>query len=148
MVLFYRQEESIASVADILRISEEAVRQRLSRGRAMLNERVAKVVELGLRRSGPTKALVLAVLAALPVASAKAGTLGAATSFDKCSAPRSSSRTNLAWGLLHGWEVYSPATVKRTRCWTHSKASWESNGSRNFSSSEVGTTRLHDSMFS
>jgi RNA polymerase sigma factor (sigma-70 family) len=79
MVLFYRQEESIASVAEILGISEEGVRQRLSRGRAMLNERVAKVVEIGLRRSGPTKAFGQAVLAALPAASLKAGTVGTAT---------------------------------------------------------------------
>jgi len=83
MVLFYRQEESIGSVAEILGISEEAVRQRLSRGRAMLNERVAKVVEIGLRRSGPTKAFGLAVLAALPAASVKAGTVGAAAAAAK-----------------------------------------------------------------
>jgi RNA polymerase sigma factor (sigma-70 family) len=83
MVLFYRQEESIASVAEILGLSEEAVRQRLSRGRSMLNERVAKVVEIGLRRSGPTKAFGLAVLAALPAASVKAGTVGAATAAAK-----------------------------------------------------------------
>ncbi len=85
MVLFYRQEESIGSVAEILGISEEAVRQRLSRGRAMLNERVAKVVETGLRRSGPTKAFGLAVLAALPAVSVKAGTLGGATAAAKSS---------------------------------------------------------------
>ena len=78
MVLFYRQEESTGRVAEILGISEEAVRQRLSRGRAMLNERVAKVVEIGLRRSGPTKAFGLAVLAALPAVSIKAGTMGGA----------------------------------------------------------------------
>jgi RNA polymerase sigma factor (sigma-70 family) len=83
MVLFYRQEESIASVAEILGISEEAVRQRLSRGRAMLNERVAKVVEIGLSRSGPSKAFGLAVLAALPAASVKAGTVGAAAAAAK-----------------------------------------------------------------
>jgi hypothetical protein len=49
----------------------------------MLNERVAKVVEIGLRRSGPTKVFGLAVLAALPVASVKAGTVGAATAAAK-----------------------------------------------------------------
>ena len=52
-------------------------------GRAMLNERVAKVVEIGLRRSGPSKAFGLAVLAALPAASVKAGTFGTATAAAK-----------------------------------------------------------------
>jgi RNA polymerase sigma factor (sigma-70 family) len=83
MVLFYRQDESIASVAEILGISEEAVRQRLSRGRAMLNERVAKVVEIGLRRSGPTPAFALSVLAALPATGLKAGAVGATTATAK-----------------------------------------------------------------
>jgi len=67
MVLFYREDESIAKVAEVLGVSEEAARQRLSRGRAMLNERVAQVVERGLRRSGPTEAFGLAVLGALPL---------------------------------------------------------------------------------
>ncbi len=73
LVLFYRSGDSMAEVADALELSEEAVRQRLSRGRAMLNERVTRLVESGLRRSNPTKAFAVAVLAALPLASAQAG---------------------------------------------------------------------------
>ncbi len=73
LVLFYRSGDSTAEVADALELSEEAVRQRLSRGRAMLNERVTRLVESGLRRSNPTKAFAVAVLAALPLASAQAG---------------------------------------------------------------------------
>lgn len=80
MVLFYRQAEGIAEVAAILDISEETVRQRLSRGRAMLNERVAKLVETGLRRSGPTAAFGLAVLASLPGATAQAAAVGGTAS--------------------------------------------------------------------
>jgi RNA polymerase sigma factor (sigma-70 family) len=67
MVLFYRQEESTARVAEVLGVSEEVVRKRLSRGRAMLNDRVAEVVERGLRCSGPSNAFGLAVVAALPL---------------------------------------------------------------------------------
>lgn len=73
LVLFYRSGDSTAEVADALELSEEAVRQRLSRGRAMLNERVTRLVESGLRRSNPKKAFAVAVLAALPLASAQAG---------------------------------------------------------------------------
>ena len=77
MVLFYRQNESIPQVAGVLAISEEAVRQRLSRGRALLNERVAKVVQNGLRRTGPTDTFAAAVIASLPALAAATTTKGA-----------------------------------------------------------------------
>ena len=70
LVLFYRNGGSAVEVADALGLSEDAVRQRLTRGRALLNERVTRLVESGLRRSNPTKAFTLAVLAALPLSSA------------------------------------------------------------------------------
>ena len=66
MVLFYRQNESIPQVAEILAISEEATRQRLSRGRVLLNERVTNVIQNGLRRTGPGDTFALGVVAALP----------------------------------------------------------------------------------
>ena len=77
MVLFYRQNESIPQVADVLELSEEAVRQRLSRGRALLNERVTKVIQSGLRRSGPADTFAVAVIAALPMVAATATAKGA-----------------------------------------------------------------------
>jgi RNA polymerase sigma factor (sigma-70 family) len=76
MVLFYRQNESIQRVADVLAISEEAVRQRLSRGRALLNERVTKVIEQGLRRTGPADTFAAAVIAALPALASVTTTKG------------------------------------------------------------------------
>ena len=79
LILFYRQDQSVAEVAEALELSEDAVKQRLSRGREMLSERTAKFVETTLRTSGPTKAFTLGVLAALPVmaTSAKAALIGA-----------------------------------------------------------------------
>ncbi len=77
MVLFYRQNESIPQVAEVLEISEEAVRQRLSRGRALLNERVTKVIQSGLRRSGPADTFAVAVIAALPMLAAATTAKGA-----------------------------------------------------------------------
>lgn len=67
MVLFYREQRSVTVVAAALEISEEAVRQRLVRGRAMLTERMAKLVEETLERSAPTPAFAAAVLSALPL---------------------------------------------------------------------------------
>ena len=47
MILFYREDQSVAEVAGALVLSEDAVKQRLSRGRGMLREQVAELVESG-----------------------------------------------------------------------------------------------------
>ena len=87
MVLFYRQNESIQRVADVLAISEEAVRQRLSRGRALLNERVTKVIEQGLRRTGPADTFAAAVIAALPALASVTTTKGTSSAWRLPKAP-------------------------------------------------------------
>jgi RNA polymerase sigma factor (sigma-70 family) len=80
LVLFYRQHQSTAEVAEVLGLSEDVVHQRLSRGRTMLTERVAQFVETTLSHTGPTQAFSVGVLAALPltVTAAKAVLVGAA----------------------------------------------------------------------
>lgn len=80
LILFYREHESIERVAEVMDLSEEAVRQRLSRGRKLLHERVIAFVEGTLGRTAPGPAFTLGVLAALPAMtiSARAATLGAA----------------------------------------------------------------------
>jgi len=77
LVLFYREEQSVKRVAELLDISPTAVKQRLARGREMLRNEVAAIVERGLSQSAPKAAFTLGVLAALPVMtnSAKAATL-------------------------------------------------------------------------
>lgn len=81
LVLFYRQHQSIEQVAAALDLSEEAARQRLSRGRKLLQEQVAAFVEGALARTDPGQTFTLAVLAALPVtltSSAKAAAVAVA----------------------------------------------------------------------
>jgi RNA polymerase sigma factor (sigma-70 family) len=68
MVLFYRQGQSIAEVAQLLDLSDDAVKQRLARGRSMLRDELASVVETTLGRTRPARAFTAAVLAVLPVA--------------------------------------------------------------------------------
>jgi RNA polymerase sigma factor (sigma-70 family) len=68
MVLFYREGQSTQTVAEALDLTEDAVSQRLSRGRKMLKENVADTVESALGRSAPGRAFTTAVVAALPVA--------------------------------------------------------------------------------
>jgi RNA polymerase sigma factor (sigma-70 family) len=80
LILFYRQHQSIQAVAAELALSEDAVKQRLARGRKLLQEEVLAFVEGALERTNPGRAFTLAVLATLPIlsTSAKAATLGAA----------------------------------------------------------------------
>ena len=56
LVLFYRQDQSIEQVAAALELSEDAVKQRLSRGRKLLQEDVQAFVEGALRRTAPGQA--------------------------------------------------------------------------------------------
>lgn len=81
LVLYYRENRSIEHVADALDLTEDAVKQRLARGRKLLQEQALVFVEGALARTGPGKAFTLGVLAALPAllpAPAKAAGLGAA----------------------------------------------------------------------
>ncbi len=79
LVLFYREHQSIETVAAQLDLTEDNVKQRLSRGRKLLQEQVLSFVEGALERTNPGKAFTLDVMTALPAATAsKAAALGAA----------------------------------------------------------------------
>ncbi len=78
LVLFYREHQSIEAVAEKLELTEDAVKQRLSRGRKLLHKQVLAFVEGALERTNPGKAFTIGVLAAMPALtySAKAATAG------------------------------------------------------------------------
>src|SRR5882757_7206032 len=81
LVLFYREHQSIEAVAQSLDLTEDNVKQRLSRGRKLLQEQVLAFVEGALERTNPGRAFTIGVLAALPAAmmtSAKAATIAVA----------------------------------------------------------------------
>ena len=80
LVLYYREHRSVEHVAAALDLTEDAVKQRLARGRKILQERVLSFVEGALSRSTPGRVFTLGVLAALPamVTPAKAAGIGAA----------------------------------------------------------------------
>jgi RNA polymerase sigma factor (sigma-70 family) len=80
MVLFYREEQSVALVAKALDLSQDAVKQRLSRGRKMLQEHLAATVQTVLEDSKPAKAFATAVLVGLSGAKPKAAAAGVVTS--------------------------------------------------------------------
>lgn len=72
LILHYREGQSAAQVAEALELSEDAVKQRLSRGRDMLRERLSGLVEGVLRRRVPSAVFVLTVAAAIGALTAPA----------------------------------------------------------------------------
>jgi RNA polymerase sigma factor (sigma-70 family) len=66
LVLFYREHQSVARVAEALELSEDAVTQRLSRGRKLVHERMLAFVETALERTNPGAGFAAGVQAALP----------------------------------------------------------------------------------
>ena len=53
LVLFYRDGQSVRAVAEALAISEDAVKQRLARGREMLRDQMSGLIESVLTRTAP-----------------------------------------------------------------------------------------------
>src|SRR5262245_48304483 len=88
LVLFYREHQSVEKVAALLNLSEDAVKQRLSRGRNLLREEVLSFIEGALERSSPGKAFTIGVLAALPLFASSASAAGAGVVAAKVSAAK------------------------------------------------------------
>ena len=80
LILYYREHQSVEHVAASLDLTEDTVKQRLARGRKILQEQVLTFVEGALARSTPGKVFTIAVLAALPAlampTTAKAAVVG------------------------------------------------------------------------
>lgn len=79
VTLYYWEGQSVRAVAELLGLSEDAVKKRLQRAREGLRAELLDSAGKALRRAAPTSALTTAVLAALAVGSpgaASAATLG------------------------------------------------------------------------
>jgi len=78
LVLFYLEHQSVQAVAQNLDLSEDAVKQRLSRGRKLLHAEILELVEGALKKTSPGKTFTLGVLAAisLTTTTARAATVG------------------------------------------------------------------------
>jgi RNA polymerase sigma factor (sigma-70 family) len=97
LILFYRENDSVEQVAQALELSPEAVRQRLSRGRKLLEERVAAFVQGALRQSAPGPSFTLGVLSALPAQMAAVSSASAAVTAAKSGA---AAKTAALLGML------------------------------------------------
>ncbi len=78
LILYYREDKSIQEVAQQFGLSENAARQRISRGRSLLRKQVAHMVETTLARSRPGKAFTAAVIACLAATAVKSSAAVAA----------------------------------------------------------------------
>lgn len=97
MVLFYRQQQSTREVAEALDLTEETVRTRLMRGRKMLKDQVAAMVESTLSHTGPGKTfttMVVASIAGLALTSTTASAAIAATGTTTGTATASATATS------------------------------------------------------
>ena len=114
LLLYYRYSKTVADIAATLELTEEAVRQRLSRGRKMLKAEVEKQVETILEATGPGEYFTVGVLAALPILATgnqvlAASSAGAAASQTASAGGASASQsvisgiTTFFWTFFVGW---------------------------------------------
>jgi RNA polymerase sigma factor (sigma-70 family) len=66
LILYFRENQSVENVAAALELTQDTVRQRLSRGRKLLEKRIAAFVEGALRQSAPGSSFTAAVMAQVP----------------------------------------------------------------------------------
>jgi zinc protease len=102
LILYYREQHSVAEVALLLRLSEEAVKQRLARGRKMIRQEVARFVEDTLQKTRPGARFTATVLASLPIANKTAGAAAGAL-FSKVLASLSLANLGAGLGTLGGF---------------------------------------------
>jgi RNA polymerase sigma factor (sigma-70 family) len=102
LILFYREQQSVERVAAILDLSQEAVRQRLSRGRKLLHEQVVAFVEGSLGRTTPGPAFTANVMSALPPLAMATSAPSVGTTLLKGGAAGKAAATSGTAGLLLG----------------------------------------------
>ena len=110
LILFYRENQSVERVAVALELSEDAVKQRLSRGRKLLQDQVAAFVEGALQRTAPGPAFTTSVLGVLPALTvpAAATTVAQGGAVVKATGAGGLAATllGLGFGMLGGWIGY------------------------------------------
>src|SRR6266704_3803605 len=93
LILYYREGQSVRVAAEAIGVSEDALKQRLARGREMLREQMAGKIETVLTRTAPTAIFTMTIAAAvgaLAVPAAVAGTVFAASASGASTAATSS----------------------------------------------------------
>jgi hypothetical protein len=76
LILYYCESQSTKAVAEALGITEDAARQRLARGRELLRDRVAGLIESVLTRKRPSSIFTMTVAVAIGALAAPAAMAG------------------------------------------------------------------------
>jgi RNA polymerase sigma factor (sigma-70 family) len=107
LILFYREDQSVERVAEALELSHDAVRQRLSRGRKLLEEQVTSFVEGALRQSIPGRSFTANVMVLIPAQIATAGI----ASFGATAAKGSATKAAILFASLTTLVSFLPGAV-------------------------------------
>jgi RNA polymerase sigma factor (sigma-70 family) len=105
LVLFYREHQSIERVALALELSEDAVKQRLARGRKLLQEQALAYVEGALQHTNPGPTFTSGVLAALPLSAVSAKTLTVGAAVKGSSTAKTVASFGIVSAILLYWSV-------------------------------------------
>jgi len=106
LILYYREGQSVRAVAKSLDITEDAVKQRLARGREMLHQQLSGLIKTVLQKTAPSATFTLAVATAIGALLPPLAVANAAFSMSASKASRSTftgeliSTFNGAKGLL------------------------------------------------
>ncbi|MBW7895419.1 MAG: sigma-70 family RNA polymerase sigma factor [Opitutaceae bacterium] len=137
LVLYYREQQSVRKVAEALELSEDAVKQRLVRGRTLLHEQVLAFVEGTLERSKPGQAFTLGVMTVLPALGPTLATSAGATFTHSAVGAKPTTwlvsigaivSAQVLWfvssiafmsgiGAMAGWQMGSPYADAKERRW-------------------------------
>lgn len=83
LILYYREHKSLEHVASELDLSEDAVKQRLSRGRKALQENMMQFIEGALSKSSPSHIFTASVMAAVNTIAPPVQAAGTGAAFAK-----------------------------------------------------------------
>lgn len=105
MVLYYRESHSITEVASVLEITEEAARQRLSRGRGLLRAEVERTIEQALTNSRPTARFTSGVIVLITMGVGSTVAKAASTAAVSSAAASTAATSVLSKSLVQGAAV-------------------------------------------
>lgn len=100
LVLFYREDQSVAAVAEALGLSTDAVKQRLKRGRDELRDQVESTLAKTLRRTAPAAVFTASVVTALSALTPATATAAAGLSLTSVTTSGSATSTTVAAGAI------------------------------------------------
>jgi RNA polymerase sigma factor (sigma-70 family) len=103
LILFYRNDCSITEVATQLDLSEDTVRQRLSRGRALLRQELTTLIERNLTRTKPDSTFTTAVIAAISLSAPSSATAASLALTKAASGSAAAAILGPAAGLSTAW---------------------------------------------